>query len=69
MLQRNGSTITVFTTKDGEPVERLQVAGYETGYLLNPILSPNDQWLAIFINEPRYGLGQALFVIPVSAAN
>jgi hypothetical protein len=63
----NTGTITVFNTARGELVERLQVAGYETGFILNPILSSNDQWLAIFVNEPRYSLGQALFVVPVSA--
>ncbi|MBK8901555.1 MAG: hypothetical protein IPM53_10255 [Anaerolineaceae bacterium] len=63
----NSGTITVFNTAANELVERLQVAGYENGYTLHPLLSPNDQWLAIFINEPRYGLGKALFVIPVSA--
>lgn len=61
----NSDTIAVFNTATNELVERLQIAGYESGYTLNPLLSPNDQWLAIFINEPRYSLGQALFVIPV----
>lgn len=63
----NSGTIAVFNTATNELVERLQVAGYESGYILHPLLSPNDQWLAIFINETRYSLGKALFVIPVSA--
>lgn len=61
----NAGTITVFDTTKGELAEQLQVAGYETGYLLNPLLSPNDQWLAIFIHETRQGLGKALFVVPM----
>ncbi|MCB8980117.1 MAG: hypothetical protein H6657_22115 [Ardenticatenaceae bacterium] len=61
----NSGTITVFNTAQRGLVERIQVAGYESGYILYPLLSPNDQWLAIFVNEPRYSLGKALFVIPI----
>jgi hypothetical protein len=61
----NAGYITVYDRSIGSVTERLQVAGYEVGYILNPILSPNDQWLATFINEPKYSLGKALFVIPV----
>jgi hypothetical protein len=42
----------------------LQVDGYEVGFNLNPVLSPDDQWLAIFVHETNFSLGKALFVVP-----
>lgn len=61
----NGGTVTVFDRSKDELIARLQFEGYETGFILNPLLSPNEQWLAIFVNEPQHSLGKALFVIPV----
>lgn len=63
----SSGTIAVFKLATNELVERVQIAGYESGYILHPLLSPNDQWLAIFVNEPRFSLGKALFLIPVPA--
>ena len=60
----NGGTVTVFDRSKDELIARLQFAGYETGYTLGPIPSPTEQWLAVFVGEPQYGLGKALFVIP-----
>ena len=65
-LVANGSTnaISIFEQESGNLIERLQIQGYEVGFQLYPILSPDDQWLAIFVNEPKYSLGRALFVAP-----
>ncbi len=63
-VKANSGSIFVIDQTSGELLDHFQVAGYETGFLLNPILSPDDQWLAIFVNEPRYSLGKALFVVP-----
>lgn len=61
----NGGTVTIFDRAQDEFIARLQLEGYETGYTLNPLPSPNEQWLAIFVNESRYSLGKALFVLPI----
>ncbi|MAT97353.1 MAG: hypothetical protein CL608_09445 [Anaerolineaceae bacterium] len=61
----NGGTVTIFDRSKDELIARLQFEGYETGYTLNPLPSPNEQWLAIFVNEPQYSLGKALFVMPI----
>ncbi len=63
----NGGTVTIFDRTEGELTARLQFEGYETGYILNPLLSPNEQWLAVFINERQFSLGRALFVISIPA--
>lgn len=55
-------SVTILDRSSGEEINRLQVAGYESGFILNPVLSPDDQWLAIFVNEPQYSLGRALFI-------
>lgn len=56
--------IVIYDRASGALIERLQVPGYENGYQSYPILSPDEQWLAIFVHESSYSLGKALFVVP-----
>ena len=65
-VSTDSGVILVYDRTSGALLESLQVAGYEDGYLLYPLLAPDGQWLAIFVNEPKYSLGRALFVVPAS---
>ncbi len=71
------SDMTLFVTGDRHSVmlydvdldmtiANLQFAGYETGYNLRGDLSPDEQWLVVFASEPKQGLIQAVFIVPVA---
>jgi hypothetical protein len=64
LIANDSTSIFVYDGESNELIERLQVEGYESGHALQPILSPDAQWLAIFINDLN-GFGKALFVVPV----
>jgi hypothetical protein len=64
IVSPSGSTVSIYDFTSGELIERLQVEGYEVNFRLIPFLSPNDQWLAIFVTESNYGFGKALFIVP-----
>jgi hypothetical protein len=57
------TTISLLRQRDGQLIERFQIAGYEKGFNIWPMLSPDEQWLAIFFHDPKFGLGKALFII------
>ena len=63
IVTADSNSILIHNRASGELIERLQVAAYESGFNFSPILSPDEQSLAIFVHEPSYGLGKALFVV------
>ncbi len=56
--------VTVFDDLTNETVDTFQFEGYELGFNLWPILSPDGASIAVFITEPKWGFGRALFVVP-----